>query len=124
MRRFVSRKCPMWLLPNCASMPSAVFLNVFVIIPALLMMMSSLGVNRAISAAASRTEAWDPRSRSTVLTLTFECAFWMSLATCSSFDCVREARMRMEGDWEAIARAVEEPIDSGLTPVMRTENCR
>jgi hypothetical protein len=44
----------------------------------------------------------------------------MSLATWSSFDWVREARIRREGAWEAMARAVEEPIDSGLTPVIRT----
>jgi hypothetical protein len=35
-------------------------------------------------------------------------------------DAVREARMRREGDCEAKERAMEEPMDSGETPVIRT----
>jgi hypothetical protein len=44
----------------------------------------------------------------------------MLLTTCSSLDCVREARIRRHGDCEAMERAVDEPIDSGDTPVIRT----
>jgi hypothetical protein len=45
----------------------------------------------------------------------------MVLRTSSSLDWVREARRRREGDWDAMLRAMVEPMDSGDTPVMRTE---
>jgi hypothetical protein len=33
---------------------------------------------------------------------------------------VREARIKREGDWEAMERAIEDPMLSGDTPVMST----
>lgn len=44
----------------------------------------------------------------------------MDLATLSTFDGVREARIRRVGDCDAMLSAVVEPIPSGETPVMRT----
>jgi hypothetical protein len=47
-------------------------------------------------------------------------ASWMLFKTSSSLDFVREARMMSLGLWEAMERAIEEPILSGETPVMST----
>jgi hypothetical protein len=44
----------------------------------------------------------------------------MAMATHSILEGVREARIRREGDCEAIAPAVDEPMLSGETPVMST----
>lgn len=46
--------------------------------------------------------------------------FSISAATSSSFDVVREAKMRVLGLCDAIAIAVAAPIEVGLTPVMTT----
>jgi hypothetical protein len=40
--------------------------------------------------------------------------------TASSLECVRDASRRREGDCDAMLSAMDEPIDFGDTPVMRT----
>ena len=47
----------------------------------------------------------------------------MVWSTAWSLEDVRDARMRWEGDWEARERAMEEPIEEGERPVMRTGEC-
>lgn len=101
-------------------MPSAVNWRFGVIIPALLMIMSSLEVSLATSAAAFRTDSCDMRSNSTVCTLVFGYASLMDVRTVSTLEGVRDARIRRVGDCEAMLRAVVEPIPSRETPVMRT----
>ena len=85
--------------------------------------MSMRGVSFAISAAVARMESWDFRSRVNVRTSTLGYTSLMEFVTASSFDWVLEARIRRDGDWEAMLTAVEEPILSGETPVIRTELC-
>jgi hypothetical protein len=83
-------------------------------------MRSRLLVRDETSAEAALTEARDMRSRDTRPTGTSGYAWRMVLRTSSSLDWVREARRRREGAWEAMLRAMVEPMDSGDTPVMRT----
>jgi len=47
----------------------------------------------------------------------------MVCSTALSLEDVRDARMRLEGDCEARERAMEEPIEEGERPVMRTGEC-
>jgi hypothetical protein len=77
-------------------------------------------VKVAISAAAALTDSCDMRSRETMPMGTSGYAWRMVLSTASSFDCVRDASKRREGDCDAMLSAMDEPIDSGETPVIRT----
>jgi hypothetical protein len=56
--------------------------------------------------------------------LTLGYASLMDFVTASSFDLVREASIRRDGDCEATLIAVEEPMLSGETPVIRTRICQ
>lgn len=83
-------------------------MRVLVLIPALLNKTSilPLPIRDVISAAAERTDFWDARSRSTVLTGMegyLELIVW---TMASSLDCVREARMSRAGDCEDRERAM------------------
>lgn len=56
-RRFVSRKCPMWFVPNCSSMPSDVRWSSGSMTPALLIRRSIWSVSLRISSAAVLMDA-------------------------------------------------------------------
>lgn len=65
-------------------------------------------------------ESREAKSSGTLWTVTEGYFSAISAATASSFEAVREAKMRFLGACDAIATAVEEPIDVGLMPVMIT----
>lgn len=66
MIKLVNKKCPIWLVAKCISIPSSDSVREGTFItPALLMRMSILGMSdqERTEAAAARTEVWDERSR-------------------------------------------------------------
>lgn len=110
----------MWLAPNCSSMPSGVRARVSVMTAALLMMRSMAGVSFAMADAALRMESCEERSSGMVAVRVVGWAERRVDCTVVSLEGVREARIRRVGDWEAMERAVVEPMLEGETPVMRT----
>jgi len=116
----VSRKGPMWFVPNCDSRPSMVSRRSELVTAALLIRMSMCSTRVWISLAADLTEAWEERSTMTSFGVTPGHCSLICFAMVWSFDCVREASMRFAGTCFAIAIAVVPPRDSGETPVMTT----
>ena len=83
-------------------------------------MMSSFEVKVFISLAAVRIEDCEDRSRVKDLMGQEGVILWIELATSLILEAVREARIRREGEWFEMARAICSPRELGLTPTRRT----
>lgn len=117
----MSKKCPIWFVPNWDSIPSSVRAKGQAIIAALqIRMSSSLSPSTSdILAAAERTDFWEARSQRMNCTL-IDGYFWLiSWITGVTLDSERPVRRRRSGEAVATARAVAAPIPPSEGPVMR-----
>ena len=115
MSRFVSRKCPRWLVAKWDSMPSGdkVRSGTFMI-PALLIRMSIEGMSgqERTSAAAARTEACEARSMTRARCVTVGKACWSLVILSCNLENVRPLRIRALGPCEACRRGSQITIVS------------
>lgn len=98
IRRFVSRKWEIWLVPSWDSMPSAVkvyFLTAM--IPALPIRRSNLSIWELTNLAAERTEARLPKSAWTKVVLMRGFSFVIPAMTGSIFEALRPWRRMWAG---------------------------
>ena len=118
--KVVRRKGPRWFVASVSSKPSGDHCLVATEIPALLIRMSSEGTKSLIRPAASLTETWEAKLTITSWTTTFGFLSLTLRATAWMLESVREAKIKVPGSPPASARAVDSPIELGLTPVIST----